>query len=71
MKLELVWLPLLFAVGGAFVAVIWWSIRLGNFQNYFKVGAFLTVGGLIFGLAVTLHHRFMKVGELEKTGEIR
>lgn len=69
MKFEFVWLPVLFAVGGVFVALIWWSIRLGNFSNYFKVGVGLTVGGLIFGFFVTLHHRFMKVGKLEKSGE--
>jgi hypothetical protein len=71
MKHEFVWLPLVFAVGGAAVGVIWWLIRLGNFSNYLKVGAFLTVGGLIFGFFVTLHHRFMKAGALENSGEMR
>jgi hypothetical protein len=71
MKLELIWLPLLFAVGGAFMAMIWRLIRLGNFSNYFNIGVGLTVGGLVFGLLVTLHHRFMKTGALEKSAEIR
>ena len=71
MKLEYVWLPLLFMFGGTFVAIIWWKIRLGNFENYFNVGVKLTIGGLIFGIFVTLHHRFMKTGELEKSSEIR
>ena len=70
MKYEFVWLPILFAVGGIFVALIWWFIRLGNFTNYFKVGIFLTVGALIFGFFVALHHRFMKSGELAKSGEM-
>ncbi|HEY0460513.1 MAG TPA: hypothetical protein VGC97_15360 [Pyrinomonadaceae bacterium] len=71
LKYEFVLLPLLFAAGGALVAVIWWLIRLGNFSNYFKVGVGLTIGGLLFGAFVTLHHRFMKAGALETPGEIR
>jgi len=71
MKREYVWLLILFAIGGAFVATIWWLIRLGNFSNYFNIGVRLTIGGLIFGIAVTLHHRFMNVGGLEKSVEIR
>jgi hypothetical protein len=71
MKFEFVWLPILFAIGGTFVAFIWWLIRLGNFSNYFKIGVYLTVGGLIFGTIVTLHHRFMNTGDLAKSGEIR
>jgi hypothetical protein len=70
MKYEFVWLPILFAVGGIFVAIIWWFIRLGNFTNYFKVGVFLTVGALVFGFFVALHHRFMKNGELENSREM-
>ena len=34
------------------------------------IGFGFTVIGLIFGVFVTLHHRFMKVGELEKFNEI-
>jgi hypothetical protein len=71
MRYEFVWLPVLFAAGGSLVAAIWWSIRLGNFPNYFNIGVGLTIGGLIFGIFVTLHHRFMKTGELEKSAEIR
>ena len=70
MKLEFVWLPLLFMFGGAAVGVIWWLIRLGNFSNYFKVGVILSIGGLLFGIFVTVHHRFMKTGALEKSGEM-
>lgn len=71
MKYELVWLPLLFAAGGPFLGVFAWLIRLGNAKDYFKVSAYLTLAGLIFGIAVTLHHRFMKVGGLENRTEIR
>jgi len=69
MKHEFVWLPLLFAGGGAFLGVFAWLIRLGNMSNYFNTGALLTIGGLIFGLCVALHHRFMHVGELKEPGE--
>jgi hypothetical protein len=71
MKYEFVWLPILFAFGGTLVGLIWWLIRLGNFANYFNVVAFLTGAGLVFGIFVTIHHRFMKIGKLEKSNEIR
>lgn len=71
MKYEFVWLPALFMVGGALVATIWWAMRLGNFPNYFNVGVGLSIGGLLFGFFVTLHHRFMKTGALENSGELR
>jgi len=70
-KFEYAWLPVLFALGGTSVATIWWLIRLGNFSNYFNVGVFLTIGGLIFGFAVMLHHRFMPAGALEKSTGMR
>ena len=69
-KLEFVWLPLLFAVGGATIAGIWALIRLGNFKNYWTIALYLSVGGLLFGFAVALHHRFMPAGNLKKTLEI-
>jgi glucan phosphoethanolaminetransferase (alkaline phosphatase superfamily) len=71
MRLEYVWLPLVFMFGGAFIAVIWWLIRLGNFPNYFNIGVGLAIGGLLFGVLVTIHHRFMKTGALENSGEMR
>ncbi|HEY0427700.1 MAG TPA: hypothetical protein VGC76_07945 [Pyrinomonadaceae bacterium] len=69
-KLELVWLPLLFAVGGACVAGIWAIMRLGNFRNYWMIALYLFTGGLIFGFAAALHHRFMPAGDLRRTSEI-
>lgn len=71
MKYEFVWLPAIFAVGGVFLAGAARLIRLGNFTNYFYIGAYLAIGGLIFGGFVAMHHRFMKVGELENSAEIR
>lgn len=71
MKFEYVWLPLLFAVGGLVLGVVWYLIGLGNFRNYLNISLILSGTGLIFGLIVTVHHRFMKVGELEKSNEMR
>jgi len=64
-KGEMLWLPLLFAVGGAGVGGIWYLMRLGNFSNYLKITLILSIGGLIFGAVVAAHHRFMKIGELK------
>lgn len=69
-KLEFVWLPLLFAVGGAAIAGIWALIRLGNFRNYWMIALYLSIGGLLFGFGVALHHRFMPAGNLKKFSEI-
>lgn len=70
MKYEFVWLPLLFSFGGLILGVIWYLMGLGNFRNYLNISLILSVSGLIFGAFVTLHHRFMKVGELEKSNEL-
>jgi hypothetical protein len=62
-------IPLFFAVGGIAMGVLWWMIRLGNFSNYLTIGIGLVVIGAVFGFVVALHHRFMPVGTLRKTGE--
>ena len=61
--------PLFFAFGGVGMGVIWWMIRLGNFPNYLAVGAFLAGFGFVFGLAVALHYKFMRIGELESVDD--
>ena len=63
--LQFISIPLFFAAGGVAMSVLWWLIRLGNFSNYLAVGGFLVGLGFVFGLAVALHYRFMRVGELE------
>lgn len=70
LRLEYVWLPALFMIGGTLIATIWWLIGLGNFKNYFNIGVGLTVGGLLFGIVVTIHHRFMKTGTLKNSVEV-
>lgn len=57
-------IPLFFGAGGAVMGVLWYFIRLGNFSNYLAVDAVLVGTGLVFGLIVTLHYRFMPVGHL-------
>jgi hypothetical protein len=63
--MQFIVLPLFFGLGGVAAGVAFWSIRLGNFSNYVSVGGILAGMGLVFGLVVALHLRFMKVGELE------
>jgi uncharacterized membrane protein YecN with MAPEG domain len=64
-KYEFVWLPLLGAVGGMSVGLLFYAIRLGNFSNYLNVSLILAAAGFIFGIFMAIHHRFMSVGELE------
>lgn len=68
--MKFVILPLFFGLGGVAAAVLFWSIRLGNFSNYVSVGGILAGMGLIFGLVVALHLNFMKVGELKGAEEL-
>jgi len=70
LPMQLVLLPAVFAVGGAAMAGVWAYIRLGNFGNYYYIAALLSGLGLVFGLAVALHLKFMKVGELQDGGSI-
>jgi len=61
---QLASLPAVFAIGGALMGGLWAFIRLGNFSNYYVIAGILSGLGLVFGLVVALHLRFMKVGEL-------
>ena len=56
--------PIVFAVGGAIMAGLWAYIGLGNFKNYWTIAALLSGLGLVFGILVAVHLKFMKVGEL-------
>lgn len=65
LPMQLIFIPVVFAAGGAAMAGLWAYIRLGNFPNYWTIAALLSGLGLVFGLVVALHLRFMKVGELQ------
>jgi hypothetical protein len=66
---KFIYIPAFFAAGGAAVSIVWWLIRLGNFSNYLYIGSVLTLGGLIFGLVIALHYRYMPVGRLREKRE--
>lgn len=70
LKYEFVWLPLLFALGGAAVAGIFFTMGIANLhQKPLLLFFTLPALGLAFGLLVALHHRFMKTGPLDKSTE--
>jgi hypothetical protein len=58
-------LPAVFGIGGAALTVLFWLGRVGNLSNYVSVGGIMAGMGLVFGLIVALHLKYMKVGELE------
>lgn len=70
-KYELVWLPLLFAVGAISGHFILFSVLLQS-PHIPQIFYILILGGLglAFGLAVALHHKFMRVGDLNKGGKL-
>ena len=71
LRLEFVWMPLLFAAGGTFMACFFAYFGVANIHQRFPlILVLLSIGGAIFGLAVAAHHRFMPSGELKKTPEI-
>lgn len=70
-KYEFIWLPVLGALGGTAVGIIFYSIRLGNFPNYLNVTLFLSAAGLLFGLFMTIHHRFMRVGDVKAADDLK
>lgn len=70
-KYESIWLPLLGAFGGLIAGAIFKLIMLGNFRNYLTVTLILSGMGFLFGIFMTIHHRFMRVGEMEITKELK
>ncbi len=63
-RLQFLFIPAFFAVGGVVMGLLWWMIGLGNFANYLRVTALLVGMGLLFGIMVALHYRYMPVGHL-------
>jgi hypothetical protein len=66
-KLEFVWLPAVFALGGFALTSAFAFFRIGNLQQRFlPVAVMAAVAGFVFGCLCAAHHRFMKTGELQK-----
>lgn len=65
-KYELIWLPLLFAIGGV-SAYLFLSYFLLNTVSQINPMFLLILafGGIIFGLFVAIHHKLMRVGNSE------
>jgi len=68
---RLLMIPLFFAAGGSVMGVLWWTIRLGNFKNYLVVDAALVGIGFVFGSIVAAHYRFMPVGRLVQSPQVK
>lgn len=65
-KLEFVWLPILFAFGGIAMFLSLALFSIGNIKTeQIRLLLILGVMGGIFGFFVALHHKFMRVGDLE------
>ena len=65
LPMQFLLVPAFFAVGGVIMGGMWAAIKLGNFGNYYAVAGILGAIGLVFGIAVAVHLRFMRVGELQ------
>jgi hypothetical protein len=70
LRMQFVVIPLFFAVGGAAMAFLWWSIGLGNFSNYVNIGIGLVIIGAVFGALVAVQYRFMPVGGLKDSASV-
>lgn len=66
-KFQFLIIPLFFALGGIIFSILITLLKIGNLQaNAFFIAGVLGAVGAVFGLIVSLHLRFMRVGELEK-----
>jgi hypothetical protein len=69
--MELIGLPILFAIGGAVLTGFFALLGVANIhQRVLPVMLLLAGAGAVFGFFVALHHKFMRVGEIEKSPEI-
>jgi hypothetical protein len=69
LKYQFVTVPLFFCVGGLAMGGLWKLMGLGSFRNYLYVALLLGAFGLIFGVFVSVHYRYMQVGNLKPPGE--
>jgi hypothetical protein len=62
-KYELIWLPLLFALGGLSFSFLLAFSAVGNIKSTFiYVALVISSVGLLFGFVVSVHHKFMRIG---------
>jgi hypothetical protein len=65
-KLAFLWLPCLFALVGAAIATFFAYVKVAGIHQEFGLFLpFMTIGGFVFGLICSLHHKFMKIGCLD------
>ena len=57
--------PLFFASGGVLTALAFCGLGLRSFERFPAIAAMLVAMGLVFGLVVTLHYRYMRTGRLD------
>lgn len=69
LPIQFVTMPLIFAFGGIVLAAVAWFGGIGAVKDFTKFALILGSLGLMFGIAVAAHLRFMRVGVLEKTSE--
>lgn len=62
---QFVLIPVFFAFGGITLGLLFWALGIGNLPNYLMVTGLLAGTGFVFGLIVSMHLRFMKVGPLD------
>jgi hypothetical protein len=71
-KLEFLWLPAVFALGGSALTSVFAFFHVGNLHRRFlPVALMISVAGFVFGLLCAAHHRFMKTGELDCQNRLR
>lgn len=69
-KSEFIWLPVLFGSGGICLFILFAYLSVGNLTFvHYKFLLILAVIGTLFGLAVAVHHKFMRVEKMEISGE--
>ncbi len=56
--------PIFFASGGLLIAFVSCAFLFHNFEHFPAISAILVGMGLVFGLGVTLHYRYMRTGKL-------
>lgn len=71
LKFEFLWLPIIFALAGGIGFSFIAYFIVGIIQNSFLIVlSIILVTGFSFGLICSLHHKFMRVGNLQNSSDI-